>query len=262
MNHTELLLITLVLYLCTIPLVSSFTIVTTSHQQQRQLSYQQLQKQPFSVRCQIESPLTSLSSSSVQSDETEKRGDESEQQKQEGSYQKPKWMKCINGVAPKTGSLNEIVSNVADVSLEQANYLIAIGAVWAKMDAPTTDELLDQYNFKNVIDPKVLYSDLPKGWKNRNSDDNISDMYNAENDEEVDLDVYIKSMENRRYSRIMVPSVLQQGTDLRIYPHPRRFAACKELDETKLLHEDTTFIIVDKPPMLPTQPDASNYVRV
>lgn len=57
----------------------------------------------------------------------------------------------------------------------------------------------------------------------------------------------------------MKPSILQQGTDVRIYPRPRRFPSCQEIDQSKLLHEDTTFIVVDKPPMLPTQPDASNY---
>lgn len=166
---------------------------------------------------------------------------------------KPKWMKCINGVAHKTGPLNEIVSNVADVSLEKANELIEIGAVWARMDAPTTDEILDQYSTKNVNNAKVQYSDFSKGWKNKNIETN------GESDGEVDLEAYIEAMESRRYNRIMTPSMLQQGTDVRVYPHPRRFPSCKELDESKLLHEDTTFLIVDKPPMLPTQPDASNY---
>jgi 23S rRNA-/tRNA-specific pseudouridylate synthase len=31
------------------------------------------------------------------------------------------------------------------------------------------------------------------------------------------------------------------------------------MEKSSLLYQDTTFIIVDKPPMLPTQPDASNY---
>merc|ERR1711988_1204 len=32
-------------------------------------------------------------------------------------------------------------------------------------------------------------------------------------------------------------------------------------DQNSLLYEDTTFIVVNKPPMLPTQPDASNYLE-
>mmetsp|Transcript_13078 Transcript_13078/g.14706 ORF Transcript_13078/g.14706 Transcript_13078/m.14706 type:complete len:512 (+) Transcript_13078:37-1572(+) len=160
---------------------------------------------------------------------------------------KPKWMKCINAVAPKTGSLNEIVSSLADVSLEQANLLIDIGAVWAKMDAPTKEDIMDQYSYKNA-NVKVKYSDLAKGWKNGEVDD-----------DEDDIESYIELMESRRYSRIMSPSVIQQGTDVRIYPFPRRFTSAKDLDKTRLLHQDTTFLIVDKPPMLPCQPDASNY---
>ena len=62
-------------------------------------------------------------------------------------YKKPEWMKCINGVSPKTGPLNEIVSNLANVTLGQANQLISIGAVWAKMDPPTEDDVLDQYQY-------------------------------------------------------------------------------------------------------------------
>lgn len=182
---------------------------------------------------------------------------ETQPQQQFEQNTKPKWMKCINGVAHKTGPLNEIVSYVADVSLEKANELIAIGAVWAKMDAPTSEEILMQYNDKNVVDAKIQYADFGKGWKNKNSND---DTYYAEDDdEETDLEAYIEAMESRRYSRILIPSVLEQGTDVRIYPSPRRFNSCQELDRSKLLHEDTTFIIVDKPPMLPTQPDASNY---
>mmetsp|Transcript_1206 Transcript_1206/g.1840 ORF Transcript_1206/g.1840 Transcript_1206/m.1840 type:complete len:301 (+) Transcript_1206:142-1044(+) len=57
----------------------------------------------------------------------------------------------------------------------------------------------------------------------------------------------------------MLPSTISQGTDIRIYPFPRRFPSCSKLDASKIMHEDTTFLIVDKPPMLPTQPDASNY---
>jgi len=193
-------------------------------------------------------------------------------------------MKCINGVAPKTGPLNEIVSMLSKihadgdndidgdndnfVSLQRANELIAMGAVWARMDAPTSEELLDQYSSSSNDsnnNANLQYGDLPKGWKNQYSNDDTSyisdDGTENGSDSEQDLDAYIAALESRRYNRIMTPSIITQGTDVRIYPHPRRFSSCAELAsrETSLLHEDTTFVIVNKPPMLPTQPDASNY---
>lgn len=208
-------------------------------------------------------PLTSSASSSQEESATESieiSNDNNDNEQEQQRQPRPEWMKCINGVAHKTGSLNEIVSNLANVSLEKANELIAIGAVWAKIDAPTADDIMDQYNHKNVNNVKLQYADLPKGWKNKDSnDDSYYEGYDTNNAEELDLDAYIEAMESRRYNRIMIPSVVQQGTDLRVYPNPRRFPSCQELDKSRLLHEDTTFIIVDKPPMLPTQPDASNY---
>jgi 23S rRNA-/tRNA-specific pseudouridylate synthase len=197
----------------------------------------------------------------------------------------------VNGVASKTGPLNEAVSKIANVSLSQANDLIAIGAVWARMDVLTQEELLDQYqtsksdNSKRTntnADARLQYGDLPsmssldtrRTTKSEKDDyyyddekDNCNDSDDDDNDNNDDdsnkqedaLNVYIDQIESQRYNRIMTPSTITSGTDLRIYPFPRRFPACKDLDESKLLHEDTTFLIVDKPPMLPTQPDASNY---
>lgn len=163
---------------------------------------------------------------------------------------KPQWMKCVNGVAPRTGPLNEAVSKVAKISLEQANDLITIGAVWAKMDILTEEEILDQY-YGTSDNAKIAYADLGKGWN--------SNRYLREDVDEEDLEAFIERMESGRYNRIMSPCTIASGTDLRIYPFPRRFPAANDLDESRLLHEDTTFIIVDKPPLLPTQPDASNY---
>jgi 23S rRNA-/tRNA-specific pseudouridylate synthase len=175
----------------------------------------------------------------------------SKQEEEERDTSKPKWMQCINGVAPKTGPLNEAVSRVANVTLTQANDLIEIGAVWAKMDTLTQDDIMSQYHSSSSAqyDAKLLYSDLPSG----------KSTMEEEQDDDLDLDAFVQRMEKRRYNRIMTPSTITEGTDLRIYPFPRRFPACAELDESKLLYQDTTFIIVDKPPMLPTQPDASNY---
>lgn len=175
-------------------------------------------------------------------------------QKVEEINSKPEWMKCINTISPKTGSLNEIVSIVSDVSLERANYLISIGAVWAKMDILTEEELLDQYYTEDSALANLKYSDIDKSRYHTNQ--------RSSTDEEV-FNEFISRMESRRYQRIMSPSIIAQGTDLRIYPIPRRFQQASEIIQANpskhLLHEDTTFIIVDKPPLLPTQPDASNY---
>jgi 23S rRNA-/tRNA-specific pseudouridylate synthase len=154
---------------------------------------------------------------------------------------------CITGVSSsKETPLNEAVTKIAGVSLEKANELVKLGAVWARMDTLTEDDLLAQYD---VEDGQELYGDLPKGWAN------------AEYEEETDvnLDDYIEKMQAQRFKRILTPTLVQPGTDLRIYPNPRRFPACYDIDKSSLLYQDTTFIVVDKPPLLPTQPDASNY---
>ena len=152
--------------------------------------------------------------------------------------EKPAWMKCVNGVSPRTCALNEAVSRIADVSLEQANELIRIGAVWARFDSQESYELgMNEW-----------------GYSMSNEYSNDDDLF------EYDLDEYIARLENdSTYKRVMEPQIVEAGTDLRIYPHPRRFPACYQINENRLLYEDTTFIVVDKPPMLPTQPDASNY---
>ncbi|KAG7364540.1 pseudouridine synthase [Nitzschia inconspicua] len=157
---------------------------------------------------------------------------------------------CVMGVSPaKETPLNEAVSRVAKVSLEEANKLIDIGAVWARMETLTEEDILAQYD----NDGDELYADLPKGW---GSGDYSED---GDDSEGADLDDYIAKMEAQRFRRILTPTLVQPGTDLRIYPQPRRFPACYDLDGRSLLYQDTTFIVVDKPPMLPTQPDASNY---
>ena len=120
----------------------------------------------------------------------------------EPAYERPQWMNCINGIAPRSGPLNEAVSKVAGVSLEQANDLIAIGAVWAKMDFLTEDEVLDQYYGSND-NAKITYSDLPSGWH--------SDRYEREEADDADLEEFIERMESRRYTRIMSPSTIASG---------------------------------------------------
>jgi len=170
--------------------------------------------------------------------------------------QKPNWMKCINGIAPKTGALNEIVAILANVSLEHANYLIDIGAVWARTEPASEEEILNQYRdgaSSSQALAQVKYSDLAPGW---NSPSHQRDEYKSSYQ---DVEEYVSQMESRRYNRILSPVTISKGADVRIYPQPRRFPSCSTMDHSRLLHEDTTFLIVDKPPMLPTQADASNY---
>lgn len=151
---------------------------------------------------------------------------------------KPK--RAVKGVASRTGPLNEEVSRLANISLEEANELIKIGAVWARMETLTEQDLLSQYDEDfggTVTATSVLYSDFSS----------------PNNKEEESLEEYVRRMEMQRYRRILTPSVVEGGTDIRVYPQPRRFPSCYELTEERLLYEDTTFIVVDKPPMLPTQ---------
>jgi len=172
----------------------------------------------------------------------------------------PIWMKCINSIVPRTGPLNEAVSKITGESLTHANYLIEIGAVWARMDVLTEEEILNQYSYDSSSSrnfAQVQYSDLATGWHSDRQTHNNNG--NDDEEEDEDVDDYIARMESRRYNRILTPTSIDQGTDIRIYPHPRRFPASALLDKTRLLHQDTTYLIVDKPPMLPTQPDASNY---
>jgi 23S rRNA-/tRNA-specific pseudouridylate synthase len=161
--------------------------------------------------------------------------------------QRPK--RSVKGVASRTGPLNEEVSRVANVSLEDANELIKIGAVWARMEPLTEQDLLSQYGDEfggtTVTSTSILYSDFPSS--------SIITSDEQQQQQVEDLDDYVERMEAQRYRRILTPSVVEGGTDIRVYPQPRRFPSCYQLTEERLLYEDTTFIVVDKPPMLPTQ---------
>ena len=153
---------------------------------------------------------------------------------------------CIKGVSPRDGPLNEAVAHVTGISLEEANALIGIGAVWARMETLTEQDILDLYDEEGdaASSSRAIYADL--GAVNLNTED-------------IDIEEYINQMESLRFRRILSPSWVEAGTDLRVYPNPRRFPVAKDLTRDRLLYEDTTFLVVDKPPMLPTQPDASNY---
>jgi 23S rRNA-/tRNA-specific pseudouridylate synthase len=167
--------------------------------------------------------------------------------------------RCIKGVAARTCPLNQEVARLANIPLEEANELVDLGAVWARMESLTEEDVLSQYSgvsSTGISDTSAQYADLPKGW---GSGQWAEDDEEEEGAQEQDLDAYIEMMTNQRYRRILSASMVERGTDIRIYPKPRRFPACYELTRDRLLYEDTTFIVVDKPPLLPTQPDASNY---
>lgn len=177
---------------------------------------------------------------------------------------------CVTGVAPRTGPLNEAVARVAHLdSLEEANALITTGAVWARMDALTEEDVLSQYDTDFESNARALYADLDNRRQGTYEDAYGYTSDGDEEDEDAELEAYIEQMQNQRFRRVLTPVFIEAGTDLRIYPNPRRFPACEEFipknddddDDTpsRLLYEDTTFLVVDKPPMLPTQPDASNY---
>jgi len=195
----------------------------------------------------------SLSSSDIEIDHADAEWGDSEEATSSSSPSPPfpdiKTQLCITGVSPpRETPINEAVSRIANVSLEDANKLVDIGAVWARMDTLTEKDVLAQYE----NDDEELYADLPRGWGS-------GDYNEDEASDDVDLEEYIAKMESQRFRRILTPVLIQPGTDLRIYPNPRRFPACYDIDGKSLLYEDTTFLVVDKPPMLPTQPDASNY---
>mmetsp|Transcript_15102 Transcript_15102/g.19741 ORF Transcript_15102/g.19741 Transcript_15102/m.19741 type:complete len:525 (+) Transcript_15102:109-1683(+) len=164
---------------------------------------------------------------------------------------------CVKAVTRRAGPLNEAVAQILNstASLEEANELIAIGAVWARMDALTEEEMLALYDEEDdkASSSRAMYADL-QGIYNKNYD-------GSANDEDADLDRYLKQLETQRFKRVLSPSWMEAGTDVRIYPNPRRFTeACDSMTrEHNLLYEDTTFVVVDKPPMLPTQADSSNY---
>ena len=164
-------------------------------------------------------------------------------------------MKCINSVVPPNiRALNEAVSIVANVSRSEANTLIEMGAVWAKMETLTDDDVLDQY-YQTDSSAAIKYADFAPGWGAGDYGLGSSD----EEDEET-LEEYVERQMSLRYRRILTPSTIEPGTDIRVYPHPRRFPSCYDFaDPNRLLYEDTTFIVVDKPPMLPSQPEPSNY---
>ena len=167
--------------------------------------------------------------------------------------------KCIKGVTPRAGPLNEAVAKIANLtSLEAANALIDIGAVWARMETLNEDDLLALYDQDETTSAsaRALYADLGVSQQKYSKYDGNQD---DDDEQEEDLEKYIAQMESQRFRRILTPSWVEAGTDLRIYPNPRHFPAYNDVTPDTVIYEDTTFIVVDKPPMLPTQPDASNY---
>lgn len=158
--------------------------------------------------------------------------------------------RCITGISPaKMTPLNEVVARIANISPEEAHDLILIGAVWARMDVSSLHDFT--MRFGGGYGDQEWDVDLPKGWHGED--------FEQKQDSDDNLGKFINKMENQPFRRIMVPVLVEPGTDIRVYPNPRSFPACYTMNQENLLHQDTTFIVVDKPPMLPTQPDASNY---
>jgi len=137
-------------------------------------------------------------------------------------YNRPIWMNCINSIVSRSScALNEAVSIASGLSLEECNNLIEIGAVWVAHP-------VESYNFYNE--------------------------YDDDDGEYIEEDI--------EFERVLEPEIVEKNTRLRIYPYPRRFEKeCAKCSKTSVLYEDTTFVIVDKPPMLVCQPEASNYME-
>jgi 23S rRNA-/tRNA-specific pseudouridylate synthase len=132
-----------------------------------------------------------------------------------------------------------------------------------RFDALNEEDVLSQYyDGEFESNARALYADLDN---RRQGSYETRFGVSGSDDEEADLEAYVEQMSEQRFRRVLTPVLIEAGTDLRIYPNPRRFPACEEFalkdgdTRGRKLYEDTTFIVVDKPPMLPTQPDASNY---
>lgn len=69
-----------------------------------------------------------------------------------------------------------------------------------------------------------------------------------------------KSSGNRKWRRVrLTDKMLPAHTMARVYQQPRRFLGCYVDDwAQRLLHLDAAFVVIDKPAMLPCQPDNSN----
>jgi 23S rRNA-/tRNA-specific pseudouridylate synthase len=199
---------------------------------------------------------------------------------------------CVTGVTRRGGALNEAVVQILkqsqganiSISLQDATELIAIGAVWARMQSLNEQDLLSLYGGDSNDDSddyasststsssRALYADVQVRMQEDSSIDSRRSTGSSkkakgegeEDEDEDDLDEYVSRLQNQRFRRILSPSMMEAGTDVRIYPFPRRFtSSCRAMsrENGSLLYEDTTFIVVDKPPMLPTQADSSNYIE-
>ena len=175
-----------------------------------------------------------------------------------------KWV--CNGITNRSMPLNEAVmellmdndsssSSCSRSRLNRANELIALGAVWILNDNNpdvTTAAVMDMKNHHHHYD-----DDHDSSNNAPSSSDEYKYEYEYYNNKRVNY-----RNNDSRYKRQMVPILVQRGIKIRCYPNAKRFNdACALITEDAKLYEDTTFIVVDKPPMLPTQPDASNYIE-
>ncbi|KAJ8600834.1 hypothetical protein CTAYLR_006424 [Chrysophaeum taylorii] len=67
--------------------------------------------------------------------------------------------------------------------------------------------------------------------------------------------------ESGRWRRVWSTELPAEATALRVYPRPRRFEACYCDWSERLCYVDSAYVVVDKPPMLPTQADNGNSVE-
>ncbi len=88
--------------------------------------------------------------------------DLSEESREEGIRPEIKSQYCIAGISPaKETPLNEVVSRIVDISLQETSQRVEVGAVWARVDVLKEEDMLSQYDEDSG--EENFYTDLPKG---------------------------------------------------------------------------------------------------
>eukprot|EP00587_Corethron_hystrix_P006010 CAMPEP_0113308708 /NCGR_PEP_ID=MMETSP0010_2-20120614/7048_1 /TAXON_ID=216773 ORGANISM="Corethron hystrix, Strain 308" /NCGR_SAMPLE_ID=MMETSP0010_2 /ASSEMBLY_ACC=CAM_ASM_000155 /LENGTH=540 /DNA_ID=CAMNT_0000163823 /DNA_START=47 /DNA_END=1669 /DNA_ORIENTATION=+ /assembly_acc=CAM_ASM_000155 len=140
-----------------------------------------------------------------------------------------------------------IAAGHSNMTLEVASDLVRLGAVWWRTAS-------DGEGFVGGGDGLDLIALLQK----IREADNFYDGDYSNDFEDFDIPP-VPPPSSGRYSRITSPSAVNAViTSLRIHASPRRFPSASN---HTILHEDGSFVIADKPPMCPVQPDASNYLE-
>ena len=75
--------------------------------------------------------------------------------------------------------------------------------------------------------------------------------------------VYVRKLSHGRnllnWSRRIEDGMVRKGSKIRVYLNPRRFMACYVGWKERILFQDDSFLVVDKPPWLPFQPTIDNF---